>query len=180
MNNFTNDKNITEVHLSANPDSYDYFHEIVFTADGKVIIADGDCQSVYGHIEGNFEVETIEENKIKIKFFNLTLFDPYNHNIVFSKIDSMECITHKIKVDFKFTPAYDKEEYLYNICYQFTIDPLTIFRKNCLKYSSKYIPELDENSLKIYKNSSENYASNGIYFNELETKYYLSSDIRKL
>ncbi len=174
------DNNISEVTLSANPDSYDYFHQMVFNTNGKVIIADGGCQSIYGYIEGNFEVEKIDNNKIKIKFFNLILFNPYNHSIKFAKIDSMECIAHKIEVNFKFTIAYEKEEALYNTCYEFVIDPLTIFRKNCSKYSSKYIPELDEDILEMWKNNSENYAINGIFFNELETKYYLSSDMRKL
>ncbi len=111
--NYFTDKNISEVSLSANPNYYDYFHKIILNENGKVIMSDGGCQSVYGYVEGNFKIYIIRNNKIKIKFFNLTLHDPYDENIEFAKIDSMECVAHKKEVDFKFIPAYETNEYLY-------------------------------------------------------------------
>ncbi len=51
---FTDDLKVSSVTLFANPELDDYFHFIEFRNDGKVVIADGGCQMVYGVIKGEF------------------------------------------------------------------------------------------------------------------------------
>ncbi len=177
---FTNNQDVAKIVLSANPDLYDYYHLIELTNTGKVVILDAGSQCSYGCIVGEFEVKVIDTKKASINFFNLSLLDPYNNSIKFSNIGSIEVQVETKNMEFKFNPDYEEVECLYTRCYEFKIDPLNLFRNNCSKYSDKYIPKLEEDSLSFYKNNPENFANNGIYFNKLETRYYLNLDEQRI
>ena len=173
---FTNNNDITEVTLCANPEEYDYFHQIIFRKDGTMVISDGGCQCIYGIVEGDYEIEVINQNTMVFKFFNLILLDPYDDNIEFSKIDPFEVSANKKIIDHRFYPPYTKEEHAYSISYDFDYDPLVVFRDNCFKYASKYSPKTEKEQLSMFNYDPDRYAKNGISLNALETRFYLSLD----
>ena len=69
------------------------------------------------------------------------------------------------------------KKYLFKTYYEFEYDPCSLFREYSSCYSDKYIPKL-EDGIYLYEKNPENYSKNCVYFNELETKYYLDIDER--
>jgi len=60
--------------------------------------------------------------------------------------------------------------------YIFKQDPCFLFRIYSDFYSSKYIPELDEELYNLFKSDQENYCANGLYFNKLESVFFVYFD----
>jgi len=174
---FTDNKETSYLMLHANPEFYDYYHEIKLMRDGWATIADGGSQCSYGVIKGNFKIVVINKHKIEINFFNLTLFDPYDDNIEFTEIEPCKVMVNKKETNHKFNKAYDEKQYLFKTYYEFEYDPCSLFREYSACYSDKYIPKL-EDGIYLYEKNPENYSKNCVYFNELETKYYLDIDER--
>ena len=211
---FTNEKDVSEVVLSANPDCYDYVHAIILNRDGQMSLLDGGGQCSYGYIKGEFLIQVLSENKFILKLFNLVLVDPYDESFEFSAIESFEVMVNKRNIEFRYIPCYEEHECLYTTCYDFEVDPFILLRDNCSKFADKYIPVQDEevdekpnlniphygetctpipkSDVEILYNTeasramskssekllynTENFSENGIYFNKLETVFYLESD----
>lgn len=165
---FVGDSNCINVSLQANPELSDYFHFIEFGNDGKVIIADGGCQMIYGIIKGSYKIIVLSERKIKIKLTSLFLCDPYNESIKFSELLPCEFIVHKRQF-------YENNSHKRDI-YVFEQDPCCLFREYSECYPSKYIPKLSEEIYDLLKSDQENYSANGLYFNKLETDFFLTEN----
>jgi len=180
---------ISYVSYSAKVDNYDFFHEILLYSNGKVEFWDGGCQLQLGHAVGNYNLKTINENEIKIEFFNCLLTDPYDDSIIFTEIKPFEVQAIKKETYLIFGDApvhHPKEQYIYLYYYQFNKDPLAIFREYSSYYDSKYMDkEMVEYMNEVDANNKERlrqeFSDNGIRLNALETKFYYSKDkiIRK-
>ena len=165
-------KNGKIIELIARPDKTDYIHHIYLLNNQEVVLTDGGCQCVYGQAKGNFSISILTDDKIKFRFFNLKLLDPYDDNIIFADLAPFETLVHKQEIISRFT-NYGTSEF--SVRYEVDVDPLKVFRENCNKYSSKYIPDYEESDIAMIKDNSR-YSENGIYFNELEKYFYLASD----
>lgn len=66
--------------LIANPERYDYVHNIKLETDGRVEMVDGGGQALRRQIEGRYEITIGNAAEAQIRFYDLLDVDPYKRS----------------------------------------------------------------------------------------------------
>ena len=170
---FTNDSSIEKLRFCANPDAYNYFHDIEISDDGKVRMTDGEGQSFGGIIVGEYTVNIINDEEVKFSFFNLSVIDPYHSDFKILDLEPLEVIANKKKATLEFENSNKGTTTVYTTGYEFKPDPFILLHNN-LEALSTY-------ARKIF-NQTEGFPTYdddifvGPYINNLETCFYLDID----
>ena len=173
INYFTTDSTIKNVRFCANPDSYNYFHDIEISADGKVRMTDGEGQSFGGIIVGNYTIESIKEEEIKFIFSNLSVIDPHRSDYKILDLEPLEVIAYKKETTLEFENTNKITTTVYTTGYEFKPDPFILLHNN-LEALSAYARKIFSQTEGFPTYDDDVFV--GPYLNNLETCFYLNID----
>jgi hypothetical protein len=169
--------NENKVTLFAHPDRYDYGHEMTIFENGKVEFLSAGDQIIKGKAEGKVAVRYISQDDVfthvTLYFYDILLLHPYDKNTVFATIEPF--VTDMIisgGLDQKdryrlYEIPYEEQLRVYSTLYEFSKDPVGIFRDNYFKYSDEFY-------------QPENGGFLNMSFNEPEYLYFNQEDFIKM
>ena len=122
----------------ANPQFYDYLHDIKFEADGSVEMVDAAGQIINTVAHGKYRVHKIDAFKAEVEFYDLVQVNPYKRHEKRGDVEDFRVKVVKEEGVFPFREetvwrVEDEDEWpclLYQSRYLFEFDPLEFGRSN--------------------------------------------------